>query len=139
MLRLVVSFLAGGLFAVGLAIGGMTQPGKVLAFLDVAGDWDVSLAFVMAGAIAVYAPIYALVSKQRLPTLAKLAIPSRRDINFRLVGGAGLFGLGWGLGGFCPGPGLVSATSGAAEALAFTAAMLLGMGLFRVFQSTRAA
>lgn len=124
----VTAFVAGVLFAVGLAVGGMTDPRKVMSFLDIAGGWDPSLAFVMGGAIAVYAPGYRLIVRADRPWLdTRFHLPTRRDIDARLVLGASLFGAGWGLGGFCPGPALVSAMSLGTGALVFAGSMLVGM------------
>ena len=119
---------AGALFAVGLAISGMTLPSKVTGFLDVAGAWDASLAFVMVGAIAVHFVAQRLVRKRSAPLFdTKFHLPTRKDIDGRLVAGAALFGIGWGLGGYCPGPGLVSAASGAPAAIVFVVGMTIGM------------
>ena len=135
-MKLVTAFIAGALFAFGLAIGGMTDPAKVIAFLDVAGDWDPSLAFVMGGAILVYAPLYRLVTKRDAPLLdGVFHLPSRRDIDTRLLAGAAAFGIGWGLGGFCPGPAVVATMSFGTTALIFTASMLGGMALFTAWES----
>lgn len=139
MMRLVGTIGAGLLFAVGLALGGMTQPAKVVGFLDVAGAWDASLMFVMLGAIGVYAPGYALVKRKSLRTLVALSIPTRRDIDAPLIAGSAVFGIGWGLGGFCPGPGIVAAASAAKPAMVFVVAMLFGMGLHRVYRSMQQA
>lgn len=122
------AFLLGVLFAIGLGISGMTLPTKVIGFLDLFGDWDPSLALVMVGAIGVNGLVYAVVKKRSAPLLApRFRLPTRTDIDGRLVGGAVLFGTGWGLGGFCPGPGVVSAASGATSSLVFVAAMVVGM------------
>lgn len=130
-LELLISFTAGVLFAVGLALAGMTQPAKVVGFLDVAGAWDPSLAFVMMGAIAVYFVASRLVRRQRAPFSGGFFhLPSRRDIEPNLLLGAGLFGVGWGLAGYCPGPGLTAVASGSLTAVTFVAAMALGMLLF---------
>jgi len=120
--------IAGLLFGLGLAVSGMSKPEKVIGFLDPLGSWDPSLMLVMVGAIAVHFVAYRLVKKQRTPLLdARFAIPTRRDIDLKLVAGAAVFGVGWGLGGFCPGPGLVSAASGGSSALVFIGAMLPAM------------
>jgi uncharacterized protein len=122
------SFLAGLVFAIGLGISGMTLPSKVIGFLDVAGDWDPSLAFVMGGAIAVHLTVNRFVQKRGRPLLSDIFhLPKRSEIDGRLVAGAALFGIGWGLGGFCPGPALVSAAAGQKEALLFVGAMTAGM------------
>ena len=128
-----VSFLAGLVFAIGLGVGGMTQPAKVLAFLDVTGRWDPSLALVMAGAIAVYAPVSYWALRRPAPLFAsRFQVPTRRDLDASLIGGAVLFGLGWGLAGYCPGPALVSLAAGASGVVLFVAALLAGMGLERL-------
>ncbi|MDX2169938.1 MAG: YeeE/YedE family protein [Deltaproteobacteria bacterium] len=132
MVRSVVAFACGVGFALGLGLGGMTQPSRVLAFLDVSGDWDPRLAFVMCGAIAVYAPIYRLALRRAVPLCAPaFDLPTRRSIDTRLVVGALLFGIGWGLAGLCPGPALTSLASGEPAAVLFVAAMLAGLGLAR--------
>lgn len=122
------AFGAGALFAVGLAISGMTKPSKVTGFLDVAGAWDASLAFVMVGAIAVHFVAYRMVMRRPSPLFdTKFHVPTRKDVDLRLVAGAALFGVGWGLGGFCPGPAIVSAGGGTIGALVFVAGMTIGM------------
>lgn len=134
------AFVAGLVFAVGLAVAGMTQPSKVVGFLDFFGDWDPSLAFVMGGAIAVHALLFRLVTRRRSPLAAEVfQIPRRRDLTPQLVVGAALFGIGWGLGGYCPGPGLVSLPTLGADALAFVAAMMAGMWLYEAWNRTRTA
>lgn len=124
----VVDFLIGLLFGLGLLLSGMTDPGKVIGFLDVTGAWDPSLAFVMGGAVLVGAMAFA-VAKGR--TTALLGDPmlcaTARDVDRRLVVGSIVFGVGWGLAGFCPGPALVASAAGHAPALIFTVAMLAGM------------
>ncbi len=129
-------FLAGLIFALGLGISGMTRPGKVVAFLDITGRWDPSLAFVMLGAIGVHSLAYRILPRMPSPLLAeRFAVPTRQDISVRLIGGAVLFGLGWGLSGFCPGPALVSLVSGAGEAALFVGGMLGGMAAFNAIDS----
>jgi uncharacterized membrane protein YedE/YeeE len=128
MTRALGAFAAGLLFAVGLAISGMTQPAKVVGFLDLAGDWDPSLAFVMLGAIGVYAPLSFLILKRRAPVLApSFDLPTKRAIDARLLAGAAMFGVGWGLGGYCPGPAIVGVGAASIPALVFSAAMIAGM------------
>jgi hypothetical protein len=128
-----LSFASGLIFAIGLGLGGMTRPAKVLAFLDVAGGWDPSLALVMAGAIAAYAPFARWALGRRAPLVADaFRLPTRRDIDAALVFGAALFGLGWGIAGYCPGPALVSLASGAGGVFVFVGAMLAGMWLERL-------
>ena len=126
-----VAFVSGLLFAVGLGIAGMTQPSRVLGFLDVLGPWDPSLAFVMAGAIAVYMPV---VWWARRVLARRLHLPTRRRIDAPLVVGSAMFGVGWGLAGYCPGPALVSLATLTGPALAFGAAMLVGMRLHRMLE-----
>lgn len=126
-----VAALAGVVFAVGLALAGMTRPDKIVGFLDVAGTWDPTAAFVMMGAIAVYAVGYRLVLRRGTPLLAPdLQVPSRRDVDWRLVVGAVLFGVGWGLGGLCPGPAVASLACPSSATAIFFASMVLGMLLF---------
>ena len=127
-------FFSGLIFGIGLILAGMTEPIKVKGFLDLAGAWDPSLGFVMAGAIAVSALAFARAKRRdRSWTGAPIEIPSQRTIDVRLVGGGILFGLGWGIGGFCPGPALVALGSGMAAAGVFVAAMLVGMLLHDKF------
>lgn len=124
----VAAFGSGALFAVGLAISGMTRPSKVTGFLDLAGPWDASLAFVMIGAIAVHFVAHRLVRRRTSPLFdTRFHMPTRKDIDVRLLLGAAIFGVGWGLGGFCPGPGLVAAGGGSVGALTFVFGMTLGM------------
>lgn len=127
----VATLVSGLLFAVGLGVAGMTNPAKVIGFLDLFGDWDPSLAFVMVGAIGVNAVAYLISRKRGTPIFApKFSIPTRTDIDPRLVGGAAMFGVGWGLGGYCPGPGLVSLVSGGSSIALFVGTMFVGMWAF---------
>jgi uncharacterized protein len=127
-LRLLAVFGAGFVFALGLGISGMTRPAEVVGFLDVTGDWKPALAFVMGGAILVHLVAYRLVRRMPSPLFeGGFGIPTRRDVDPRLLGGAALFGMGWGLAGFCPGPGIVSLASGAPTVLWFVGAMIAGM------------
>jgi len=127
------SFAAGVLFAIGLGVSGMTQPDKVTSFLDLFGAWDASLAFVMVGAIAVYAVLHRLIARRTGPLFdTRFHLPTRKDLDSRLILGASVFGMGWGLAGYCPGPGLVSAAAGGLSAVAFVASMALGMKLEQV-------
>ena len=124
----ITSLLAGLVFGLGLIVSGMANPAKVLGFLDLAGPWDPSLAFVMAGAIAVGFVAF-LVARNRTHSLigAAMKLPTARSIDRRLVLGSLVFGVGWGIAGFCPGPALVSAAAGVTPALVFVAAMAAGM------------
>jgi uncharacterized membrane protein YedE/YeeE len=132
------AFVAGLVFGIGLLVSGMTDPGKVQGFLDVAGAWDPSLAFVMAGAIAVGFFAFALAKRRAQAFLgAAMRLPQRRDIDARLVGGSIVFGIGWGLAGFCPGPALVSLGSGEAKAAVFVAGMLAGMLAYTLLERPR--
>lgn len=122
------AYFAGLLFGVGLVVAGMTQPAKVIGFLDFFGDWDASLMFVMAGAIAVHFVLFRLITRRRSPLFdARFHIPTRSDLDPRLITGAAIFGTGWGLGGFCPGPVLASLATGALAPAAFLVAMTAGM------------
>lgn len=126
-----MSLLAGLVFGVGLIVSGMSDPAKVLAFLDVAGAWDPSLAFVMAGAIGVGIGAFALARRRERSWLGtEIRLPASGRIDRRLVGGSLLFGIGWGIAGFCPGPALVALGAGLPKALVFVAAMVVGMGLY---------
>lgn len=125
----VVAALAGALFAIGLAIGGMTIPANVIGFLDLFGDFDPTLAFVMVGAIAVHAPVYWLVVRRRAAPRfgASFEGSEPRAIDRGLVVGAAVFGVGWGLVGYCPGPAIVALGAGGRVAAAFVVAMAIGM------------
>ncbi|SDB82449.1 YeeE/YedE family protein [Paraburkholderia lycopersici] len=134
-MRKLSAFACGLLFGLGLIVSGMANPAKVLGFLDLAGQWDPSLAFVMAGAIALAAPAFRLARSRRQSFGgAPMQLPTARRIDGRLVGGALLFGAGWGLAGFCPGPALVAAGSGEPRAWLFVAAMLAGMAIYAVLE-----
>lgn len=126
-----VSFISGVVFAVGLGIGGMTQPAKVIGFLDFAGNWDPSLAFVMLGAVGVHSLFYRLFVKRPSSRFSlEVSLPSRTEIDLSLVGGAIIFGLGWGLAGYCPGPALTSLASGNFSVVIFSAGMIAGIVAF---------
>jgi uncharacterized protein len=125
---LIVNLLAGLLFGFGLLLSGMANPAKVLNFLDIAGPWDPSLAFVMGGAVIVTAIGYRLVLRRAKPILdASFHVPTSRQIDRKLVLGATIFGVGWGLVGLCPGPALVSVVLGAPAIFVFVPAMLIGV------------
>ena len=137
-MNIAASLIAGLLFGVGLIVSGMADPAKVLGFLDLAGAWDPSLALVMAGAIAVGAVAFRLAGKRATSLLGlKMNLPDARQIDRRLVGGSLLFGIGWGIAGFCPGPALVSLGMGQAKAAVFVLAMLAGMLLFEAIEHAR--
>jgi len=139
MKNTLLSGLAGLVFGVGLLVAGMTRPDKVVAFLDVSGDWDPSLAFVMIGAIAVHFVAYRFVPKLGSPFLGgRFALPTRRDVDVRLLLGAALFGIGWGIGGYCPGPALVSVVNGTSDALVFFGGLVAGMLAFNVTERATA-
>ncbi len=138
MAKTASAFAVGLLFGLGLLVSGMADPAKVLAFLDVTGRWDLSLALVMAGAVAISAAGYRLARRRGRPVLApRLDVPARHDLDGRLITGAALFGLGWGLVGLCPGPALTILTVAPAEAVTFVAAMVAGMLLFRLVPAAR--
>ena len=126
-MKAAVAFGCGALFAVGLAVAGMTNPAKIIGFLDVAGRWDPTLVFVMGPALAVYALAWRLRRRSPAPFLGA-AYPDlpRRGIDARLLGGAAIFGIGWGIAGYCPGPAIASLTVSPAAPL-FVVAMLVGM------------
>jgi uncharacterized membrane protein YedE/YeeE len=133
------AFLSGLVFGLGLLVSGMADPGKVIAFLDVAGSWDPSLAFVMAGAILVGFFAFALAGRRARTFFGdSLHLPQRKDIDTRLVGGSIVFGIGWGLAGFCPGPALVGFGAGFDQATVFVIAMLAGMLVYRLIVGHRA-
>lgn len=134
-----IYFASGLLFGFGLLLSGMANPAKVLGFLDLAGNWDPSLAFVMAGAIAVGVLAFASSKKRQQSLLGEpMRMPNSTTIDGKLVLGAILFGAGWGLGGFCPGPAVVSVTLGDPKVLTFVGSMLLAMLAFELFQRANA-
>ncbi|MFC4931550.1 YeeE/YedE family protein [Massilia sp. GCM10023247] len=134
-MHILVAFAVGLVFGLGLILSGMTDPAKVTGFLDLAGNWDPSLAFVMGGAILVGSIAFALArNRERALLGGAMRLPSATAIDRRLVLGSLAFGAGWGLAGYCPGPALASLASGGAKPLVFTLAMLAGMGLFELFE-----
>ena len=138
-MRNAVNLLAGLIFGLGLLISGMANPAKVQNFLDLAGTFDPSLIFVMAGAVVVTFAGYRLVLRRPRPVLAeRFYLPTAKDIDARLVGGAALFGIGWGLSGFCPGPAITSLALLAKGTLVFVPAMLAGILLARLVMQARA-
>ncbi len=129
---MLVALFSGTLFGLGLAVSGMVDPAKVIGFLDIAGDWDPTLAFVMGGALLVTIPAFHLILKRPHPVLADdFELPTKKEVDVRLLGGATLFGVGWGLAGFCPGPSVTALASGLAPVFAFVAAMFAGMALYK--------
>ncbi len=125
------------MFAGGLVVSEMTRPSKVIGFLDVTRGWDPTLAFVMGGAVAVYAIAVRVVTRRSRPWLdTTFHLPARSDIDAQLLVGSALFGIGWGLGGFCPGPGIVAAAAGTTTGLVFAAAMTAGMVLQHLSRRT---
>ncbi|OON62040.1 hypothetical protein B0920_00655 [Massilia sp. KIM] len=138
-MQILIALLAGLVFGIGLVLSGMTDPAKVLAFLDLAGDWDPSLAFVMGGALLAATPAYAW-ARRRGRTLdgAPLALPTATRIDRRLVLGSLAFGAGWGLAGYCPGPAVASLATGGAKALLFLGAMVAGMAIFELLERRKA-
>ena len=137
-MTLFASLLAGLVFGLGLLVSGMANPAKVIGFLDLAGAWDPSLAFVMVGAIAVGFVAF-VVARQRTVSFlgADMKLPSQRRIDRRLIVGSTVFGIGWGVAGFCPGPALVALGTGSSKALVFVAAMLAGMAVFELIERPR--
>lgn len=130
VLRAAAALASGLVFGLGLAVSGMMNPARVIGFLDVAGDWDPTLAFVMGGALLVAAPAYRLIPKRERPVLEEeFSLPRKEAVDAPLVGGSVLFGVGWGLVGFCPGPAIAALGTGLVPVFAFVAAMLAGMAL----------
>ncbi|MDE3775616.1 YeeE/YedE family protein [Sinorhizobium meliloti] len=136
--RILAAIVCGLIFGAGLLISDMINPGRVLAFLDVAGHWDPSLAFVMGGALLPSAVAHIIRGRRPAPLLdSRFYVPVNRSIDWKLVTGAALFGLGWGLVGFCPGPAIAALSTGRWEAVLFGAAMLVGMSLYRLSRRQR--
>lgn len=133
------AFLGGAVFGLGLAIAGMTRPAKIVGFFDFFGSWDPSLAFVMLGATAVYTPVYrwAVRTWQRPVWAPAFSLPTRSDIDWRLVTGSAIFGVGWGLGGYCPGPAFTSLGARSEEALVFGFSMLVGVAAYQIITRMR--
>ena len=134
------ALFAGIVFGVGLGLSGMTQPAKVIGFLDVFGAWDPSLLFVMGGALFVHFLLSRSILRRQRPVLdSRFHLPRQARIDATLVRGAAIFGAGWGLAGYCPGPAIVSLGSGAAPAVVFVASMALGMAIHHFTSAARAA
>lgn len=133
MNRIIIPLLSGVIFGAGLALGGMTDPARVRGFLDLFGDWDPTLAFVMGGAVIVMAIAWVVQKQLVHPVFAEsFALPGTQDLNPKLIGGAALFGIGWAIAGLCPGPGIAALVIEPASAAIFIAAMLAGMALVRI-------
>jgi hypothetical protein len=133
--RGIVALLSGAVFGAGLALGGMTNPARVRGFLDLFGDWDPTLAFVMGGAVLVMVVVWRIQPRFAHPFFAEgFAVPTRKDLDARLIGGAALFGVGWGIAGLCPGPGVAALVIEPVGAAIFVIAMLAGMGLVRLIE-----
>ncbi|OJH06574.1 MAG: hypothetical protein AOY29_06640 [Alcanivorax borkumensis] len=137
---LLTAFFSGLIFGAGLLLAGMANPAKVLAFLDLTGAWDPSLALVMGGAVVVAAVGFAAArGRQHAWSGEAMEIPTRRDLDARLILGALGFGIGWGLAGFCPGPALVALGTGSLKGIVFVAAMIAGMGIFEILEKRKRA
>ncbi len=135
-MTILMAALAGLVFGLGLLVSGMADPQKVLGFLDIAGAWDPSLALVMGGAIALGLPGFALARRRSRSLLgAPMQLPARQTIDAPLLFGSALFGIGWGLAGYCPGPALVGTAAGLGSAAIFSAAMLAGMLLYGLWSN----
>ena len=133
-MNILFSWIAGLIFGIGLIISGMTNPKKVIGFLDLAGAWDPSLAFVMVGGIAIATLSFLIARRRTLSMLGlQMRIPTQRHIDRRLIIGSLIFGVGWGLAGICPGPSLVLVGSGIPQGIIFVIAMIVGMGVFEWF------
>lgn len=139
VIRIVIGFISGALFGAGMIISGMVDPSKVIGFLNISGNWDPSLMFVMGGAITVFAPIYHLVIKKRSTAIngEKFAYSNSTKIDGKLIWGAIIFGAGWGLAGFCPGPAITSIGGGTNIIFAFILSMLVGIVLANQYLSGR--
>ncbi|MBM2293237.1 YeeE/YedE family protein [Sulfitobacter pseudonitzschiae] len=135
-MRVLTSYLIGLIFGVGISISGMANPAKVLNFFDVAGTWDPSLAFVMGGALVVTFIGYRYILKRSAPFLsARFQLPTRRDLDLPLIGGSAVFGVGWGIAGFCPGGALPALGTGRTDVLVFVAALLGGIIAAKLLQA----
>ena len=134
-MNILLSFLCGLIFALGLTISGMINPAKVIGFLDITGNWDYSLAFVMGGAVILNLITFKLIGKRKAPLFAdQFHWPTKKDIDWKLIIGAACFGVGWGMIGICPGPGIVNIVSLTSEVFTFLLAMMAGMFLYKVIR-----
>lgn len=137
-MRLFASYLVGFVFGLGIMVSGMINPAKVLNFFDIAGTWDPSLAFVMGGALAVTVLGYRFILRRPSPILAEsFRLPTKTEIDLRLVGGAAVFGVGWGIAGFCPGGSLPAIGTGQTNVLVFVGALVAGILLAKFGQSIK--
>jgi uncharacterized membrane protein YedE/YeeE len=131
-LRVLAALLSGAIFSLGLAVSGMMNPAKVIGFLDVTGDWDPTLAFVMGSALLVAVPAFRVIPRRQRPVLDDgFVLPRKSAVDGRLVGGATLFGVGWGMVGFCPGPAVAVLATGLTPVFVFVAAMVSGMAIHK--------
>jgi uncharacterized protein len=132
MLKMLVNLFAGTLFGLGLSISGMVNPAKVIGFLDFAGDWDPTLGLVFGGALLVTISTFRSILRRPRPVLVEeFDLPTKKDVDSRLLAGAAIFGIGWGLSGLCPGPAVTALTSGLLPVFAFAAAMVAGMAIYK--------
>jgi uncharacterized membrane protein YedE/YeeE len=139
-MNILTAFVAGLIFGAGLLVAGMANPAKVLAFLDIAGSWDPSLAFVMIGAIGIGTPAFFIAKRKSVSLLGeKMQLPTSQVIDARLIGGSVLFGIGWGIAGICPGPALVLLGAGVTKGIIFVLAMIAGMLIFQALEKLKAA
>lgn len=139
-MNILTAFVAGLIFGTGLLVAGMANPAKVLAFLDIAGSWDPSLAFVMIGAIGIGTPAFFIAKRKSVSWLGeKMQLPTSQVIDARLIGGSVLFGIGWGIAGICPGPALVLLGAGVTKGIIFVLAMIAGMLIFQALEKLKAA
>lgn len=135
-MRLITTYLIGLIFGVGISVSGMANPAKVLNFFDIAGAWDPSLAFVMGGALIVTFIGYRVVLKRPAPLMSDVfQVPTRRDLDLPLIGGSAVFGIGWGIAGFCPGGALPALGTGRGEVFIFVAALLAGILAAKAIQA----
>jgi uncharacterized membrane protein YedE/YeeE len=132
MPRMLINLLGGTLFGLGLSVSGMVNPAKIIGFLDFAGNWDPTLAFVFGGALLIAILAFRLIFKRQHPVLAdEFELPTKKEMDGRLLAGVAIFGIGWGLSGFCPGPAVTALASGLLPVFAFVAAMMAGMALYK--------
>ena len=137
-MKFAVSFVAGILFSIGLVISGMTNPNIVIGFLDIFGEWDMRLIFVMGGAVGVNLVLFRLILKRKRPLMSEsFSLPTVKDIDFKLILGSVLFGVGWGIMGICPGPGIVNMVTAQPLFIVFIGCMLVGMGIHKYFFDTK--